>query len=269
MSNPERAGLLVVVSYYNARPDSHLRDLLASMASCEAGVDFDVCLVVNQEPGVATELAFAQQPQYLHSRENSGMNIGAWDLGWRQHPDYARYLFLQDECRIVSPGWGKVFTETMQQTGAGLVTESMNRRWDRPWKHLRCKRKGGKGSGESPDRWMGDASFYQAFMRQHGIDPGTTGRHARALVWGIPGSVMRKIDGFPLGTSYAECIASEIAVSRKIASEGYRIVQLRKKPFSFIHHMEWASECKSQAEHRSSSHVLNRVMSIFGVGRNR
>ena len=268
MSDGGKARLLVVVSYYNARPDNNLRDLLASMESSEAGVDFDVCLVVNQEPGVATKPAFAQL-QYQHGRENAGMNIGAWDMGWRQHPDYSYYLFLQDECLIVSPGWGKAFVDGMQQAGVGLVTESINRRWDRPWKDLERKRKGGKVMREGHGRQMGDASFYQAFMRRCGIDPGATGRHARALVWGIPGAVMRKIGGFPIGYSYAECIASEIAVSRKIEAIGYRIVQLREKPFSFIHHVEWANERKAHTECCLFSRMLSRVISKLGKGRNR
>lgn len=268
MRDPGKARLLVVVSYYNARPDSNLRELLASMESSGAGIDFDVCLVINREPGEATEFAFAQL-QYLHSRENTGMNIGAWDLGWRKHPDYPYYLFLQDECRIVSQGWGKAFVEAMQPAGVGLVTESMNRRWDRPWKDLERKRKGRMGLWERANRRMGDARFYQAFMRRQGIDPGVTGRHARALVWGVPGPVMRKIGGFPIGSSYAECIASEIAVSRKIEAVGYRIVKLRKKPFSFIRHLEWASERKAQVRRRPFGRMLGHVMSIFGVRRNR
>jgi len=239
------------------------------METCKAGVDFDVCLVVNQEPGKTMGFAFATQLQYLHTRENTGMNIGAWDLGWRQHQDYHCYLFLQDECRIVSHGWGMAFLEAMQQTGIGLVAESMNRRWARPWKELEQKRKGGKRLAGAPDQWMGDAAFYQTFMRQHGIDPGASGRHARALVWGIPGPVLHKIDGFLVGASYAECIAAEIAVSRKIEALGYHLGQLRKQPFAFIRHSEWANECKVQAERRASAHVLSRLKSIFGVGHNR
>ena len=47
------------------------------------------------------------------------------------------------------------------------------------------------------------------------------------------------IDGFYTGATYGECIASEIAISRKITSIGGKIQQVRKEPFYFIRHKDW------------------------------
>ena len=76
MSDGDKAGLLVVVSYYNARPDNNLRDLLASMESSEAGVDFNVCLVVNQEPGV--QKGIGPRLQQLLGAWLHGEKPGSW-----------------------------------------------------------------------------------------------------------------------------------------------------------------------------------------------
>lgn len=80
---------------------------------------------------------------------------------------------------------------------------------------------------------------YVDLMRRHGIDPGPVGLHLRSLAWFANGDVLAQIGGFPEGTNYGECIASEIAVSRKVISRGYALAQVANTPFRFFRHREW------------------------------
>jgi hypothetical protein len=61
-------------------------------------------------------------------------------------------------------------------------------------------------------------------------------------VWFFPGTMLRLLGGFPVGANRGECVAAEIAVSRKIVSLGYRFDQICEPPFSFFGHSEWRSD---------------------------
>src|SRR5690606_31973330 len=80
---------------------------------------------------------------------------------------------------------------------------------------------------------------YLDFMRRNNIDPGETGRHLRSLIWFASRDTLEAIDGFPIGVNYGECIAAEIAVSRKVEALGGKVEQVAEEPFCFFRHLEF------------------------------
>jgi hypothetical protein len=168
------------------------------------------------------------------------MNIGAWDAGWRSAPGHPVYVFLQDECLIVRDHWLAAYAERCLEPGVGLVGESLNPAWSQPWSKLKAAHAGARMPDHFIDGNPADrVEVYLDCMRRWGIDPGETATHLRSLLWAASGAVLNSIDGFPIGANYGECIAAEIAVSRKVASAGLRVVQVRKAQFYFSAHREW------------------------------
>jgi hypothetical protein len=109
----------------------------------------------------------------------------------------------------------------------GLVGESFNSKWNKPWSELQKK----KADSAMPDHFVDGkpahrVSAYLDFMARHNINPGRNGGHLRALIWALRGDTLRAIDGFPIGNNYGECIAAEIAVSKKVEALGLEVVQL-------------------------------------------
>jgi hypothetical protein len=79
-----------------------------------------------------------------------------------------------------------------------------------------------------------------------GINPGVTGRHLRSLVWGFSNESLSRLGGFPIGSTKEECIASEIAVSKKIEQLGLSVTQISDTPFTFFKHEEWRADGTSK-----------------------
>ncbi len=228
----------VVVSFYDQRSTGQLRRLIRSMSEFDAGLDYCLVIVVNQGSGRAHRVP-AVAGAVMIERPNIGMNIGAWDAGWRANRGAEGYLFLQDDCVIVRDGWLQAFVDAGDR-GASLVGESFNENWNRPWDELRCVRgtlalRQHRLGGRDANR----VDVYLDFMRRHGVAPGTTGAHLRALVWYLPGAALEALQGFPIGRNYGECIAAEIAVSRRVEQLGLEFTQVAQQPFTFIQHAGW------------------------------
>jgi hypothetical protein len=238
MSKPS---VLVVISYFDGRPAAPLRRLLASMARHPAGGEYDIAVVVNRAGGGSRQLGLNRPDVRVHERANTGMNIGAWDHGWRSDPGYAHYLFLQDDCLVAREGWLAAYLSRAADPHIGLLGEALNPAWDKSWEKLAKER-----AGEvMPDHTLGGApvervALYLDFMRRAEIDPGEGGRHLRSLTWFARRDVLERIGGFPIGANYGECIAAEIAVSRNIVAAGLRVEQVARDPFHFIRHADWA-----------------------------
>lgn len=236
----KKKSVLVVVSYYDRRPLHNLLQLLASMEKHDALERFSVCVVVNRTSERTIALPSTPFPCRVLYRKNFGMNIGAWDYGWRTNPGHFAYLFLQDECYVVQEEWLRAFRDKLLESRFGLLAESMNSAWDRPWPELRHEQENIiLPEHEIEGKTINRVDFYLNFLRKYSIPPGNTGQHARSLVWFLKGHTLRKIDGFPNGTSYGECIAAEIAVSKKVRSVGLQVGQVDGQPFRYIRHMEW------------------------------
>ncbi|MGE3251220.1 MAG: hypothetical protein AB7L26_13365 [Hyphomonadaceae bacterium] len=226
---------LLVISFFDARPAAALAALLRSLRRRTAGAPYEIVIVANRTAAAPLALPEEAAGVRVLERANEGMNIAAWEHGWRQSPGFDRIVFLQDDCRIVRAGWLAAFAAALDNPAIGLVGESLNSAWDAPWDALRARHTDAlPGHGDGPR-----ADFYRACMARWGVDPGSTGRHLRSLVWAARREVLERIGGFPVGRTYGECIAAEIAVSRKVEAAGLRIDQVDRRPFRYIAHAEW------------------------------
>lgn len=175
---------LVVISFYEPRPLLPLEELIRALSQTLAGADFDIVLIVNRTTSGEMALPFPTDAfKAIVNRPNEGMNIGAWDHGWRQFPDYQGYLFLQDECVLKSKFWLKAFVEAAKLPGAGLIGESWNSGWDRPWSAMRLTVEGQDMPEHSLQGTPANrVDVYLEYMARHGIDAGQKAGHLRSLV---------------------------------------------------------------------------------------
>lgn len=235
-----RPQTLVVISYYDRRPIDPLNNLLESMCEYDAGAEYSICVVVNRTTNKELKLSFKEKPLSILYRNNTGMNIGAWDHAWRSKQEFDSFLFLQDECYITKNNWLSEFKYKASQQSVGLVGESLNKNWDRSWKDLKKIQKDVRlREHELNGVNINRVDLYLQFLTDQNIQAGTTGRHLRSLIWFANKDVLDKIDGFPVGNNYGECIAAEIGVSKKVEAVGLQIAQVRDNPFYFIRHLEW------------------------------
>lgn len=231
---------LVVISYYDRRPINNLLELTESLHQYPAGEEFDVCVIVNR-----TKNELISIPQLsstaIHYRHNVGMNIGAWDHGWRICSGYKSYLFLQDECYVIRDNWLARYQAVLERPNVGMVGESLNRLWDKPWRELRKL----FANIILPEhqieaKCVNRVDFYLEFLKAHGVDPRVGGRHLRSVVWFLSAEVLQAIDGFLIGRNYGECIAAEIAASKKVEALGLAVVQANEQEeFFYIRHLEY------------------------------
>lgn len=238
---------VVIVSFYDRRPLEPLVALLDSMEQHPAGTDHDVLLVVNSTGEARLPNAIAERVHEVIYRPNSGMNIGAWDGGWRHARGRPFYLFLQDECFVSRDGWLSSYQDKLEEVG-GIVGESLNGGWSKPWAQLRDT----VGSNVLPEHLVNGipanrVDCYLDFMGRNGINPGGTGAHLRSLVWALSGELMERLGGFPIGANYGECIAAEIGVSRRVVDLGGDITQLAVAPFHVVRHQEWNQDAPGGA----------------------
>lgn len=234
---------LVVISFYDRRPVEPLIHLLDSLDAHDAGATYERVICVNTSGGPTLPPTVTDRVDGMLARANHGMNIGAWDAGWRHWPGRPSYLFLQDECYAVRPDWIREAVAAVDDLRVGLAGESLNDGWDRPWEELRT----GAGCDVLPEHFVNGApanrvDVYLHHLRRFGIDPGPRGRHLRSLTWVIRGDVLKLIDGFPVGANYGECIAAEIGVSRAVEAHGLEIRQIGPTPFHVFRHLEWAQD---------------------------
>jgi hypothetical protein len=237
-----KASILVVISYFDKRPLKHLNFLLETLKKFDAGCSFDICIVINRTN--SSKIAFEGELKDIKilERPNVGMNIGAWDHAWRVFNNYKHYLFLQDECYIVRKNWLTAFKKKINSDKSiGMLGESFNYSWAQSWDKLRIMNANiYMPEHQIHSKKVNRVDVYIDFMRRNKISPQKDGGHLRSLVWFISLDTLKKIDGFPLGIDYGQCIGSEISVSKKIESIGLKVVQLKKTAFYYIRHIEWS-----------------------------
>jgi len=236
----ERPHVLVVISYYADRPVGPLVALLDSIATFPAGAPIEVRVVVNRNLDHSVSLPQRHESIEIILRPNVGYNIGAWEAGWRQDPTYDGYLFLQDECRIVQSDWVGAFARTAAKADVGLVGESFNPDWNASWAELAAKYRGQRLPEHEVDgRPAERVEYYLDFFRQHNIPAGVAGDHLQSLVFYMTRSMLERIGGFPVGSSYGEAIAAEIGISKHVQAAGCTLVQVGPEPFFYIEHPQW------------------------------
>lgn len=231
---------LVVISYYDRHPINNLNELISSIMKHPADGDFDISIVVNRTKEEKINLPQEYSCIPVEYRHNVGMNIGAWDHGWRNYQGYRDYLFLQDECYVIRDNWLSGFRTDLENPRVGMVGESLNSAWERPWAELRkmfenSKMPGHYIEGNEANR----IDCYLHFLDQHGVAPGRTGKHLRSVVWFFRGAVLEQIDGFLIGRNYGECIGAEIAAAKKVESLGLEVIQARNEEFFYVRHLEY------------------------------
>lgn len=245
-----RANQLVVVSFYEPRPLEPLADLLRSLRRFDAGLAWDLAIVVNRIGTGPLKLPREAGSATVLERPNEGMNIGAWDHGWRSLAGYSGYLFLQDECSARADGWLHAFVEAGAREGVGLVGESWNAGWDRPWETMReavadHALKEHVVAGQPANR----VDVYRSFMAARGVPEGAKAGHMRSLAWYLRRSTLERMGGFLHGADYGECIAAEIAATKQVEQLGLRAVQVGDQPFARFRHVEWREVAPGKWRH--------------------
>ena len=232
---------LVVISHYNAWAPDQLVALLDQVASVPAGTPFALCVVVNQAEPCALDLPERHRGVPVLYRENTGYNIGAWDHGWRENPGHDCYLFLQEECRIVRPNWLAAHRQLAMRPRVGLVGEAMQ--WaGMGWERL------DRTYREAPRKVMGDGSAvpYPADLRAGlaaaRVPEGRTGAHLQSLVLCLRREVLEAIGGFPIGRTYAEAVAAEVALTKRVEALGLRAREVGPGSFRYVVHPQWGAQ---------------------------
>jgi len=231
--------VLVVLCHYNAWEPDQLFRLLDQLSDTPSGYPFQTRIVVNQAKPHRLVLPERHSATEVIYRENTGYNLGAWDAGWRAEPTYDVYLFVQEECRILSPEWLLPFLERLDRPGTGLVGESIA--WNVRWSLYKrsCARTQNLWRTLEDGRRVDIASFFIDYLERHGIPPGPRADHLQTLILCTTRDVLEAIDGFNLGSNWDEAVACEIAFSKKVQSLGLKLEQVGLLPFSFIAHPQW------------------------------
>lgn len=216
---------LVVISYYDQRPVEPLIALLVQIDRVEAGAEFDVSIVVNATGPLSHDLEEIARTRQVLVRENAGWNIGAWQHGWMEDEGHDFFLFLQDECEIVGPGWLRAFMERSREPDVGLVGESETAMTS--WTPIE-------------DVFVEIRHEYLAFAEANGIPDRYDPTHLQATVLAARRSVLEQSGGFLTGDSRAAAVAGEIATGIRMLHGGRRNVQVAWLPYSYIAHPQWA-----------------------------
>ncbi len=241
---------LVVISLYEPRDIVPLDTLARGLRAAPAGVQADIVVVINRTSTGALPLPPSLEGMTIVDRPNEGMNIGAWDHGWRMFPDYSGYLFLQDECELKSGPWLKPFVDASDKPSVGLVGESWNSGWDRPWETMRSavdkqQMREHTIAGKPANR----VDVYLQFMARHGVAPGHKAGHLRSLTWFASRATLLAMDGFLHGANFGECIAAEIAATKRSEQAGLLAVQVGSQPFLHFGHKEWHQDALGNWRH--------------------
>jgi hypothetical protein len=259
---------LVVISHWLERDSSNLYNLVIQLANINPGIEYSICIVCNHSdidfPKNSNQnLEFIYQkliriinnskwpPKefYIVFRENIGMNIGAWDYAWRHFSNFINYLFLQDEVLVMNDNWflsfiNSIKSNNIQNETPFLIGESWNNKWDRSWISLINSNFNSISSGHSES--LGRVDFYLNTFKNWGVFKGENGGHLRSLIWFTNIYTLTKINGFRIGRTYGECIASEIATSLLVKQHGGFVKQLKPHPFTYFWHAEWKKDGTSK-----------------------
>lgn len=239
LEKPMDPSTLIVISHYAIRQKVSLENLLSQARA----VGVDIVLVINDDNVHEDQIYVEDGIKYI-KRQNVGMNIAAWWCAYSKFSNYENYIFFQDECVIINNNFVSAYISKLSQSNVGLVGESINYKWDRPW--LEIANSGLNYQIQINNSPISRVNFYLLMLRHWNINPGSSGKHMRALVWAFKRSTLEKIGAFPMGINKDECIAAEIAVSKKIEEIGLLVEQAGPLPFLYVKHLEWRSDGMSK-----------------------
>jgi len=239
---------IVIISHYQPHGLSNLKKLLKSIRgeNFKESAKFDICVIVNSDDYFNEDDLLGISKFYNFKyfiRPNLGMNIGAWDYGWRLNASYKYALFLQDECYVVKDNWISAFID-QEIRYPGLVGESFNKKWNKDWAKIREENALVCMPNHYPALNFNRVDIYLNCIVNNSIYPTYKGGHLRSLIWFIRLRTLINFGGFIIGKNYGECIASEIAYSLKLKNLGLNVTQVNNIPFSYIKHSEWGIDRK-------------------------
>ena len=226
--------ILITISHYNKRDKSNLLNLIDSLKNQSC----DLFIVFNDDNCKKEILGWFNNIRSL-TRPNFGMNIGSWNASYLNNNNYDFYLFLQDECKVLNKSFITNYIDELSKIDVGMTGESINFKWDTSWETIAKSNLNYIIGYDIKKKPVYRVQYYLHLFKKWLIVPGDTGRHLRSLIWAFNKETLNKISYFPIGNSKEECIASEIAVSKKVEQIGLKVTQINKQPFKNIAHIEW------------------------------
>lgn len=224
----------IVISRFEGRLVSNSDSLIKQLQSYTR----NIIVVTNDDAAVKVDHFSRDGVMYIR-RPNLGMNIGAWNEAIKLCHQYRYTLFLQNEVFLINRKFLQIYDEHFANPNVGLVSESLNFGWNDSWDGLRMNEILNYQIHTNGNSGLKRIDFYHNLFRKWAINPGESGLHARALAIGLSREALNALGSFPVGQDKEECIASEIAISRKIISLGLKMAQSAKVPFSCFIHPEW------------------------------
>ena len=231
--------LSVVISAYEPRGLAR-----AMRLAHEINAHIDEVFVVVNSDGVDSPTDPSREQArgksiFMVKRPNTGMNIGAWSHGLSLCSPENAVLCLQDECELQREDFAEAYLQKLCQPGVGMIGDSLNPKWNLSWENLYQSALNYQ-VGEYQGRAVTRVDYYLDCFRRWGINPGTTGRHLRALSWGFSVAARQSLGGLPLGRHKEECIAAEIGVCKYLEENvGLHVHQISVEAFDFFTHVEW------------------------------
>jgi hypothetical protein len=158
-------------------------------------------------------------------------------------------MFLQDEVIVMNNNWlisyvDSIKTNNIIEETPFLIGESWNYKWDHPWSLLRKSNFNSISHGHSLT--LGRVDFYLNAFKKWGVMHGDNGGHLRSLIWFSNFITLKKINGFNIGNTYGECIASEIAATLKVKQLKGFVSQIDSNHFRIFWHPEWRRDGSSK-----------------------
>jgi hypothetical protein len=200
--------------------------LLHQIGTIDAGANFDLIIVINQDAAVdgraKPDLSFYK----TFYRENTGFNLGAWQHGWKNARGYKYYLFVQDECKIERPNWLGAFIDRCSAKPC-VIGESFII---------------APNARQTHGLWPGSLQYMEALKRQLGIDAQRDLTHVQTTIVFAPAEVLESTCGFVVPDSdKMSAIACEVAFSMLVRQHGFGLAQIAFLPFHYISHPQWSA----------------------------
>lgn len=234
---------LVVVSHYARRPKTQLTQLTEKLRTLAS----NILVVINDDSAPAESIDTSHGSVPILRRPNTGMNIGGWNAAYNLYPDFDFYIFMQDECEVIRDDFIPAYVAELAKDSVGMTGESINPKWDTDWSAI-AHTPLNYILGFDPNGFpVPRVDYYLKCIKNWGISPGANGRHLRSLVWAFNKGALASINGFPIGVNKEECIAAEIAVSKKIEELNLKVTQISERPFTYIHHVEWQRDGRKKS----------------------
>ena len=227
--------LSVVIASYQARGIDLGQKLVQSLADHSD----ELVWVINSDEATAVTVRQDSPNVIAITRPNTGMNIGAWSEGLTHCDADAHVLCLQDECELNRLDFATRYKQLLSHDGVGMVGESLNPKWARSWQDIYASPLNYQVK-ISPSQQTTRVQYYLACMKSWGIQPGSSGSHLRALIWGFSAQARKSLSHLPIGLNKEQCIAAEIGTCKFIENNlGLKIIQSDDLPFQFFSHTEW------------------------------